>query len=45
MGEGGEGGCRALPGWRPRGSHWASVASRLGRGLGKNGRGGAGGPS
>lgn len=36
MGEGGEGGCRALPGWRPRGSHWASVASRLGRGLGRS---------
>ena len=45
MGEGGEGGCRALPGWTLRGSHWASVASRLGQGLGKNGPGGAGGPS
>lgn len=42
MGEGGEGGLgqgRALPGWSPRGSPRASVATRLGRGLGKNGQG------
>lgn len=42
MGEGGEGGLgqgRTLLGWSPRGSHRPSVATRLGRGLGKNGQG------
>ena len=34
MGEGGEGGCRALPGWRPRGSHWGFGGLEAGTGAG-----------